>query len=217
MEGNFPWGGYGVNPRPSTWEAYERRHGALLAGGFPYSEGIFEDLNKVLTLQLGWDPDRASGDIVREYAAYAFSPEVAGDVVDIVRLMEAGLDHSLHDDVRKQIEADDVRSPDDLLAKPLYRWVDRPNALLVAAVVAQVERALPPRVRQTWRWRLLWLRAAIDAEMQRSGGRSTELLERCFDELTEHYHAEDGLLAVTPPSRKALYRIIKPGRDLEPT
>ncbi len=59
MEGNFPWGGYGVNPRPSTWEAYERRHGALLAGGFPYSEGIFEDLNKVLTLQLGWDPDRA--------------------------------------------------------------------------------------------------------------------------------------------------------------
>jgi hypothetical protein len=216
MEDNLPWGGYGTNPRPAVWQDYEQAHGRLLSGGFPYSEGIFEDLNKVLTLQLSWDPDRSADDIVREYAAAEFSPEIADDVVHVVQMMETGLDHGLHASLRELILSDDVRSSEDLRAAQLYRWSDRPYALSTAAAVTRLDRQLTPATRTSWRWRLLWLRAAIDAELQRSGGRSTDFLESWFDELAGLYYAnERSLLAVTPPSRKALFDIIKHGRDTD--
>ena len=48
MYETFPWGGFGATPLPrhfpSQWDAVKLRS----SGGFPYSEGISEDLNKVL-------------------------------------------------------------------------------------------------------------------------------------------------------------------------
>ncbi|MHB1319609.1 MAG: hypothetical protein ACYCYF_13420, partial [Anaerolineae bacterium] len=60
-------------------------------------------------------------------------------------------------------------------------------------------------------------RATLDAELQRSGGRSTDLTERCFSELATLYSTGDALLAVTPPSRRALFRYFREGHDKEPT
>lgn len=52
-----PWGGFGANPLPrylqSLWDA--TRH--ILSGGLPYSEGIFEDMNKAVCSQLFWEPE----------------------------------------------------------------------------------------------------------------------------------------------------------------
>ncbi|MCU0521170.1 MAG: hypothetical protein MUF84_10820 [Anaerolineae bacterium] len=216
MEGNLPWGGYGANPRPSAWEAYEHANGHLLAGAFPYSEGIYEDINKVLTLQLGWSPEASAESIVREYAAYEVGPAVADDVVRLVSALESGLDHGLANDVRTQVLDTQIHAPEDLAGSKLYRFVDRPNALAAAAMVARMDRRLPARVRSCWRWRLLWLRATLDAELQRSGGRSTDLTERCFDELATLYSTGDALLAVTPPSRRALFRHFREHQDREP-
>ena len=52
MYGQNPWGGYGANPHPGRlqqrWDETKKK----LSGGFPYSEGIYEDINKVICAQL---------------------------------------------------------------------------------------------------------------------------------------------------------------------
>jgi hypothetical protein len=143
MWSQFPWGGYGVNPLPSRFERLWRQASARLAGGFPYSEGIFEDLNKVLCLQFYWDKDRPAMDIVREYAAAEFSPAVAGDVAEAVRLFEAN--HA-----RDRVEESSVGA---------------------CALVEKAGKRLPPGVREGWRWLLLALRARIDRELYRNRGK----------------------------------------------
>ena len=75
-----PWGGYGADPLPARLQRLWNQTQGKLAGGTPYSEGIYEDLNKVICSQLYWKPDRPTMDTVREYAAFEYSPDVADDV-----------------------------------------------------------------------------------------------------------------------------------------
>ena len=71
-----PWGGYGANPLPQHLQALWDQAGHALSGGFPYSEGIFEDLNKAICAQFYWDPDKPAWDTVREYVTYEYGPAV---------------------------------------------------------------------------------------------------------------------------------------------
>ena len=81
MYAHHPWGGFGANPLPkylqSLWDVTKTK----LSGGFPYSEGIYEDVNKVMVAQLYWNPDQPTEKTMREYVAFNFSPEVVDPVV----------------------------------------------------------------------------------------------------------------------------------------
>ena len=88
MYGQDPWGGYGANPHPGRLQQRWDETKDKLSGGFPYSEGIYEDLNKVICTQLYWEPDRPAIETVRDYAAFEFSPEVADDVTSVVKIFE---------------------------------------------------------------------------------------------------------------------------------
>jgi len=172
MWGQSPWGGYGANPLPARFERLWRQASSRLSGGFPYSEGIFEDINKVLCLQFYWSRSRAAMDIVREYAAAEFSPAVADDVAEAVRVFET---NHARDRVGE-------------------------SAVGACALMAKAGGRLPPGIREGWRWRILALRARIDRELYRNRGkiRGAELA-RAFAELTAIYHAQDALDAVRPP------------------
>ena len=67
MWGQSPWGGYGANPLPARLERLWRQASGKLSGGFPYSEGIYEDINKVICARLCWDPDRPAIETVKEF------------------------------------------------------------------------------------------------------------------------------------------------------
>ena len=191
MEGMSPWGGFGANPRPGHWQSYWDACRHLLNGGFPYSEGIYEDINKVITLQLGWSPDRPTRDIVREYAGGCFAWDVADDLVRAVDMMEQ--DHG----VGAQLTEDGWH----------YQAGELPRAEECFDLVDHVDGRLPNGVRQSWRWRVLWLRAALDAELKRNGPRPTDVTDACFDELTELYHAHNAERPVCPPANAAAQRL----------
>ena len=74
MEGMYPWGGFGANPQPARFQKEWNRVKDRVQGGFPYSEGIFEDLDKVIFAQFYWDPNKDVFDTVREYLSFEFSP-----------------------------------------------------------------------------------------------------------------------------------------------
>ena len=48
MWGNSPWGGYGANPLPGRYQRRWNQVSHRVSGGFPYSEGIYEDINKAV-------------------------------------------------------------------------------------------------------------------------------------------------------------------------
>ena len=207
MGGMGPWGGFGANPRPVHWQKYWDTVGARLAGGFPYSEGIFEDLNKVLHLQLNWSSRQSTRDIVREYAAAEFAPAVADEVVQAVFAMEETLDHGLDTDTTRNLLA--AGSWDKLAGNPpsIY-WMHKMKAPeRYAGVIRRVEAQLPAPARQAWRWRIIYLRALLDEELHRSGGRPTKLSDEYFEELTRIYHGEQAEWVVSPVSRRQLTRL----------
>ena len=183
MAGMFPWGKFGANPRPRHLQAYHLKTRDLVSGGFPYSEGIFEDLNKVLMLQWGWDPSRDVEDIIREYAASCFSPDVADDVLSAVLMIEE--DHGIYA----------KKDGNNKTILPL------PKAEACWDLIRRTDTKLSDSIRPTWRWRILWLRAALDAERKRTGGKPSDLTNTYIKELVEIYHAHNAEHPVCPSNK----------------
>ena len=86
MHDTFPWGGFGATPLTGPC----RDNGIAskpFSGGFPYSEGIFEDLTKVVFSQFYWN-DQPAAETVKEYIAFEFSPDVVADVAGVIKTLE---------------------------------------------------------------------------------------------------------------------------------
>jgi hypothetical protein len=166
MLGVQPWGGFGSIPVP---QHLQNKYAKMdnLKGGWPYSEGLFEDMNKAVMLQLFWDPKQPTIETLRRYASFEFSPQVANNVVAMVTILEKNFRG------RKNIGATAIKAYE--LAK-------------------KVDAQLPPDIRKSWRWRILYLRALIDKEMHLSkGALKGKILKDSFAELTDIYHAENAL------------------------
>ena len=88
MVGWPTWGGFGANPLPTRFEREWKELKTQWQGGFPYSEGIFEDINKILFAGFYWKADTTAEEVLREYIAFEYSPEVVDLVLPAIRLME---------------------------------------------------------------------------------------------------------------------------------
>lgn len=67
-----------VNPRPTEYRHIYRQTEKFLVGGVTYSDGIHDDLNKVVWSALDFDPKCDVYEIVRDYAR-AYIPETDAD------------------------------------------------------------------------------------------------------------------------------------------
>ncbi len=168
-----PWGGYGANPLPNRLQRLWNQTENKVSGGFPYSEGIYEDINKVICSQLYWDGQRSTSDIVREYISFEFSPGVVDEVAKAIEILESN-------HIRKNIDS---------------------SAIEAFRLIEQAQQKLTPQVRKSWRWRILFLRTLIDRELLVTNGKlEGETLKQAFNELTTIYHAEHShSMPIHPP------------------
>jgi hypothetical protein len=188
MWGNWPWGGVGANPLPARlqrlWDQVKHR----VQGGFPYSEGLYEDLNKAVELQFYWDANRTARATLEEYLAYEFGSGVTGDVLAIIDALEDAAARSYQ------------KQPVDVAAvERAYRSAEAVHA------------RLPDWARQSWRWEILHLRAVLDRERFAGGGLETPAAEAALLRLIELYHCQletDDPYhhRVRPPLRRAVSR-----------
>ena len=171
--GTEPRGSYGANPLPDRLQRLWNQTQGKLSGGFPYSEGIYEDLNKAICSQLFWDGNRPTMETVREYIAYEFAPAIVVPATRAITILERN-----HE--RKSIGAE---------ARDAF-------SLLEAS-----EKKMTPPARRSWRWRILVLRALIDRELLETKGQlQGETLRQAFQELTTIYHAEKAYsMPIRPP------------------
>lgn len=176
MWGMHPWGGYGANPLPARFQRLWNQVKDRVSGGAPYSEGIFEDINKVIISRFYWDKNHAAEQTVRDYIAYEFSPQVVDDVAEAIQLME-----TIHSNGWKA----DSKNPDYAVRE----W----------ELIQSTDKRLPERIRQSWRWRILYLRALLDRE-RFSSGLDSPVSRAAFQELETIYHVSESTSpAVRPP------------------
>jgi hypothetical protein len=188
MYGQRPWGGYGANPLPARIQGRWNVAGAKLAGGAPYSEGIYEDLDKVICAQLYWRPDRPTVETVKEYAAFEGSPDVVGNVLEAVQILE-----------------ENHLRPNGLAWPSPARAIGG-NAVRAFDLLERADARLTPQARHAWRWRILYLRGLIDREMYKNslGQASDAVFERARQELEKIYYAQNVMRELQPARLRAV-------------
>ncbi len=171
-----PWGGYGANPLPGLIQTLWQRDGAKLAGGFPYSEGLYEDINKVMMLRLYRD-GQPPEDTIREYLAYECG--LGGEMLE--KACRAIVD--MEETLEREWDRDSGE----------HRYViKRPEkAETIEKTMKEVHESLSEEVRQSKRWRLLYLRALIDGELVRSNFERNERVLSYFKELVALLHLQN--------------------------
>jgi len=199
MAGMYPWGGFGANPQPARFQKEWNRVKERFGGGFPYSEGIYEDLNKVIFSQFYWDPNRDAYDTVREYLAYEFSPAVVPEMMKVIKILEEDHHYRWW-----------PGAPGDYNFPGTDRWWNPakglafkqdPEAGEAYAIVRHVQAKLSPYAQNSWRWRIIYLRALLDSELQKNEGHPSKEAEDAFRELSGIYHATspDICVCLKPP------------------
>ena len=183
MWGIRPWGGRGANPLPKRFQEFWDSSKHVLSGGMPYSEGMYEDISKVQCVGYYWSPDRHYRDILGEYINYEYSHEVIEEVLELMELIEEN-----HVRVRTGKQPDmDVCNRAEKIAR-------------------EINERLSERVKKTWRWRLLYIRAIMDKvvnqyHVDHDNGLSIKGVN------VEREVAVDGVKAVVSGPGKAIYEL----------
>ncbi len=112
MWGAEPWGAYGANPLPLRLEQNFRKNGSLYCGAIPYSEGIFEDINKSLMLAFYNGKTDSAEEVICEYGRYEFclDEELIRDFWQMVSAMEETLPRMIADRNGAPIDPKDMGS-----------------------------------------------------------------------------------------------------------
>jgi hypothetical protein len=185
---SWPWGGFGANPLPARFQTLWNTVRDKVAGGFPYSEGLFEDMNKVMYSHFYWRSDIPATEALRAYISFEFSTLAADKIVEAVKIIERN--HGLSTYRGKGWR--------EMPVKITVPTVDH-GAAMALKLLTEAERWLTEPVRKGWRWRILYLRAMFDAELRRTAGIPSERAIAGFKELAAIYFAQNADLSVRPP------------------
>lgn len=184
MWGMWPWGSYGMNPLPRRFQRLWNQVKGRVAGGFPYSEGIWDDMNKAIVAGFYWDANATADATLRAYIRSEFG--LTGDAIN------------------------DVMSAIDVLERAMEtRWAGdgpKPDAL---DFLTRVEPHLNETTRRSWRWRILHIRAKLDRERYAQPTHRflgdhwpTPACTPWLSELIAIYHAGHAANAVRPPLKQ---------------
>jgi len=77
-----------INPRPEGEAAIFRKLQPGTIGFLSYSEGCNDDVNKMIWSALGWDPEAAVPDILRQYARYFIGERYTDDFAQTLLALE---------------------------------------------------------------------------------------------------------------------------------
>ncbi len=170
----MPWGGFGANPLARFLDETNEKSGHLYAGGYPYSEGIFEDINKHIILSWYSGQHKRAADAVREYARFEFCCDDAA-LADAILATETALARG------RQQKTHPFQFP----------IKDASEVDAVWTTISAYDARLPESIRSLPRWRMIYLRAMLDAELVRVEGYPSRspICQEAFRELYAMYYA----------------------------
>ena len=197
-----PWGGFGSNPITMFLDNCYQNCGEYHDGGFPYSEGIYEDINKWVCLGLYTGHYKHSADAVRDYIRYEFGVEDTDAILRAIQLMESSLARGTErtDDTGNFIKTNGVegRIEDKTYRFPIYFNKAVPE---IYRIITEWDKKLPEKLESHWKWRLVHIRATLDNELYKNGyiTRNSEIAQNAYAELYSITHTENAKFCVHPP------------------
>ena len=165
MQGRSPWGGYGATPQPRRFTELWGQVRGHVDGCMLYSEGLFEDVNKIMEAGFYFRDENAE-DSLREYARYELPGCDPEDFVALCRDLETIL-------VLKK------KNPEYAAA-----------ALDAMKLAVKIDSAILPSLRESWRWRQFYCRCLLEYERDVRGNENTRTYVDAILELQRLYHAD---------------------------
>ena len=188
MWGRFPWGGTGANPLPARFERQYRQCQSVVKGFMLYSEGIYEDVNKIVINGLYVNPQCGCNDVLREYARWELPGCGEQDFVAFCEKLEKNYETQCPNG--KAGRKGHVVSQYVKLAPPEELAARARAAHKIAALADKIDAMILPPIRRNWRWRQLYLRAKIDEAVFSARDARTPAAMPAYAELMNLYHAE---------------------------
>lgn len=187
MWGRCPWGGYGASPQPKRFEKNFRTVEKVAYGFRLYSEGLYEDINKVVITYLYTQPESTSDDALASYAKYELPGINVKDFQKFIGLLEAT--HATGPETgRKRMDFNFLVYLRD--SDPELLALRRSQAKEALDLALKMDKQIIPSMKNCWRWRLFLLRAIIDNEIFSTGQLHTDVADECYSELVKIYHGE---------------------------
>ncbi len=152
---NFTLGRESVNPRPMYYSALYHFLKPYMDGFISYSDGVHDDVNKIIWTRLSWDPDISERDALIEYANFFFGSALKEDAADAILALESNW-----------------QGPAATNGSIQTTWMSW----------KQMERKYP-LLKNNWRWQMYLLRANYDAYARKRGIYETALEEKANDVL----------------------------------
>ena len=128
-----------INPRPAEFTRIHNHFVGSSNGFISYSDGVHDDVNKIVFSALSWNPNQDPRSIMIDYARTYFSTDHAEAIADAILALERNWRGPLIDN--GNVEA------------TLLMW-DKLAASL-------------PKLNANWRWQMLQLRAVYDTFVRR--------------------------------------------------
>jgi hypothetical protein len=171
-----PWGGYGASVLTNFLETTHRATADLYHGGYPYSEGIFEDANKFIQLGLFTGDFAHAEDALRRYVRFTFCCEDE-ELYQAIRRTETALART-----RARTE-EGIR----------VTIADTSDVDFVWETMEKYNASLPKSVTQSKAFRLFYLRALIDREIARNDGYAirSAAAQEAMAEINRLYYTSD--------------------------
>ena len=174
-----PWGGYGASVLTDFLDTTDRACAGMYHGGYPYSEGIFEDANKFMVLSRYTGEFASSAEALREYIRFELCCEDE-ELYEAIRRSEVSL-------ARKRSRTErgiHVVMADTSSVEYVYRTLTRYRDLL------------PPAIAADPKFRLFYLRAVIDYELMTHDGYAIDspTAQEAMREVNEIYYADEQTL-----------------------
>ena len=144
------------NPRPLAETAIFRRYDETAIGFVTYSEGINDDVNKIVWSGLGWDPDVDPYDTLRRFSRYFIGPRYADSFAQGLLALERNWQGPL---------------------------LSNTGVETTLAQFQAMEKAASPQDLLNWRFQQGLYRAYYDAYDRRRLIYETELEKQALDEL----------------------------------
>lgn len=146
-----------VNPEPLRYAEVHNFYAPYTNGFLTYSDGVHDDVNKVVWSAMGWDPSADVREMLAEYGRVFFGPDVAADAADGILALERNWQGGV----------------------AMNGGVDATLALWQRLESAHTELA------GNWRWQQCLLRAYYDAYVRHRALNETELEQEAYAVLAD--------------------------------
>ena len=125
----------GINPRPGHNQAVHNSYAEYSVGFGSYSDGIHDDLNKMVWSALGWDPEADIHEIVVDYGRLFFGEDAGEEVAEGLWMLQENMTGNF--------------LKNETVPKTLAKW-------------RSIGENVNPEVRKSWRYQMYLMRALFD-------------------------------------------------------